>query len=522
MAEIPIAKNDKGDVLGFDGKAWRPPDEIAQNDAGRKAFRFGNTWQIDPMAEPTSALGTPGVTLGSIGASFNEGLAQTIDIIPQMGNWILRQFDSKYPKLGSDPSGVRTGLKSLGIPVGDLETQKREYGVELGPVRRIGGTAAKILGQSTPLLPIGPIGPSLRAAGAAATLGSAGREAGEALGGERGGQIGETTGSLIGGVGLPIAEILRRQGAGRAASAASAPKIADVKAEAIRDFDAFKTADAAVTKQSFNDLAQSIHGRLTKEVIVDPALHPKTIAIYNKIFERANNPNVQGVTTGDIWGIRRTINKVIARADPDDARLLKAMKGDLDSYVANLKPTDALWGDVAGASVSLRQGIEKYSRAAAAQEIDDIIQAARARSGQYVGPNLDKALRTEFSKIARNPDELRRFVPEGRAAIQEFVKGGPLRNILKFVGKFSPSGVIPAMGHGALSASNPVVGIPLALTTMAARTGANRMAVKGANKITDIMLRGGQPAPVAPVNWRDLLLLNSAAAQAGRAYSSRD
>ena len=49
---IPLAINDKGDVLGWDGEKWRAPDGTAVTTAGRKAYRFGIVWQIAP-SEPS-------------------------------------------------------------------------------------------------------------------------------------------------------------------------------------------------------------------------------------------------------------------------------------------------------------------------------------------------------------------------------------------------------------------------------------------------------------------------------------
>lgn len=423
-----------------------------------------------------SVLGDAGVTIGSIGAQFNEGLAQSVDMIPQMGRWIRRQFDSSIPPLeAKDPGGVRTALKSLDIPVGDLETQKREYGVEDGPVRRIGGTAAKIAGQSAPFAALGPVGPAIKGTALAAGLGAVGQELG--------GDTGETIGVLAS---IPLA--LRYAGT-RAARPPVVPTADELSAQARAAYDAADRAGVIIAQPAL----QRFEARLAADMArqgMDDILHPRVARVMARVADDAARGHM---TLPGSEILRRVMRSAASSADASERRLAMRMINRLDDFVTNLRPTDLLAGNRAGIA-ELQNARRMWSRSAKSETITELMDRARVRAPNFSASGLENSLRVEFRQLALNPRRMRLFNQAEQAAIRRVAMGGPIDNALRFIGRFSPKGVLTGAMHGANIMSNPALGIPLAGATMGARYLATQATHRNA-RLADELMRRGYPVP---------------------------
>lgn len=538
---IPLAADDKGNILGYDGQQWRAPDDVAQNKDGQKAYRFGDQWEIEPKApEAERSLGTRAALAGSyLGKGLNEGLnpLNLLGALSSVGDFALKgivpglaisqaqekmagQKPTPTPLAGVSDWAYRNApetapMRAIG-PAVDWAAEKilgakpkltaaeavqpeavaKAHGTTISPSMKAFGSGLEILGNMLPLSGLGgakAFGPNI--------MGAATSGLGGALGEYAAGDVGKMVGSLGAPLALGATQMLMTR----------RPKppittLEQMDAEASAAFDAFKKNKAAVTTESFGKFKAEVEKALKAEPVLEAELQPKTLAIFRAIEKKAADTSVDGITMGNLWGIRRAINKAIPGAvragNDDDVRLLMMMKDKWTGYVSGLKQgRDALplFGNVEHAAADLKEGIAKYARKSQAEEIQGLIDKAILEGPQrYVGPNIDKALRTKFNRIANNPDELRKFKPDIQQLIVKVATGTPLRNAVRYLGKFSPSGVIPGMGLGAFSMANPVVGIPLAATTFGAGKVANRMALKQAQEVVHSILRGYAPPKLPP------------------------
>lgn len=124
-----------------------------------------------------------------------------------------------------------------------------------------------------------------------------------------------------------------------------------------------------------------------------------------------------------------------------------AIARSMDDFYKGVKPNEVWAGDPAKAVGALQRG----RRAAASQfRADDINEALRraelnaASAGS--GANLDNATRQAFKSIARDSDNLRGYSKPEIEQLNRIIEGGPLQNILRQVGKFSPNGVVSTAG----------------------------------------------------------------------------
>lgn len=523
--DIPLAADDKGNILGFDGQQWRAPDGVASNDAGIKAYRFGDKWQIEPErgdeAVNTAAIAGAGVIKGA-SEGFNpvrvgQGAHAIVsNMFPFLKNAPgFAQAPAAAEQLAPKTQGADIALQMPGVSNfatamkgltgADMATAPRTpeaaanaAGAEMTPLRRLLAKTGEYTGAALPFMAMG--GNPLSNLGWAAASGL-----GAGIGNEAGGKAGEMIGAF--------APLLMRAGAtGLARPKETAPTTEDMFASAGKDFDAFKASESAVTKDSFKGFVDKVEQRLQDVPYATRDLEKGSFALADKLKERLADPNVSGMTMGDLWGARRVMNERIGQAvrsgADTDAKILRGMKQDLDTYIGGLKNSkDALFGDVESAVPLMQRGISTYAKASAAKEIEDLVEAARNRSGTYItGRALDQALRVEFRKIANNPDQLRRFAPEVQDAITQVAQGTAGRNVLSFLGRFSPTKVIPGMGFAAAAMHNPLLAVPGGIAAAAASGAAGRLGVKQANQAATLA-RGYVPPP--PMDWMSFAL-NSA------------
>lgn len=233
--------------------------------------------------------------------------------------------------------------------------------------------------------------------------------------------------------------------AGRAAKAA-VPTVDDLKNQARTLYDKAEASGITFGKGEVKQVADDIAADAISEGI-DPTLHPRATAALKRLVEAAN----VGMTVKNA----QTMRRVIATAgkdpmNPDEARIVGRMIDKFDDMVAAKTP------DLADA-----RGL--YHQAKKGELIEQTIELARVRAGQYGNGGMENALRTEFRNLARKiiKGQLKGLSPDEVAAINKVAEGGPLENVLRYVGKAAPTGIVSAgLGSGVPFAIGSAIGGP--------------------------------------------------------------
>src|SRR5690606_18202419 len=159
---------------------------------------------------------------------------------------------------------------------------------------------------------------------------------------------------------------------------------------------------------------------------------------------------------------------------PDEARIASIMKDALDDFVQRLRPGDVLAGDPIKGASALKVARDLWARGSKADAIENLIERARNRAGQFSGSGYENALRTEFRAFVRNRRNLRGFTADERAALQRVARGGPIENALRYLGKLAPTGIVSAALSGGAGAAmgGPVGAAALPALGFLARQGA--------------------------------------------------
>ena len=189
-------------------------------------------------------------------------------------------------------------------------------------------------------------------------------------------------------------------------------------------------------------MVDNIFKRLDMQGIIlpDGKVDPEYGKINNivQIEQYAKN----GMTGAQILRMRKIITGRINDSEGSQKNALRNILREFDTATAEIAPT-------------IKTANALYSRAMKADQMEEMAALAKSRAASQNG-DFENALRTEFRMLHRRiiKGQEAGWTEAERQEIGRIVEGGPLENMLRFVGKLSPKGAV------SISAS---VGLPAAL-----------------------------------------------------------
>lgn len=276
---------------------------------------------------------------------------------------------------------------------------------------------------------------------------------------------------------------------------------------------AYKMADDAgvvVAPQAIQRTAQKLIQDATNAGFL-PKIHPKVNAALEQIVEASGT----ALPLDRLELSRRVLGSAAKSMEPDERRIASQLIDKFDSEIENLGIDDILSGDLGAATEALTQARSLWSRNRKAEMIEEAVTKADRRSASTgSGGNTDNAIRQNIRAILDNPKKVRGFTPDERAALEKVVRGGPVQNALRLVGKLSPqgSGLMAALGIGG-AAINPMLAVP-ALAGALAKPTATALTHKNVDLASALVRSGGRRKNVPVEDRRALALALAGSAEA--------
>ena len=289
-------------------------------------------------------------------------------------------------------------------------------------------------------------------------------------------KVGNYAGSVVKGFGAKAAE--------------EVPEVtAALKKIAAGNYDKMRQAGAVFNDNAANDLVTKIRAGIDGNEFI-PELNPKTLAIINKIEDRATDPKAGGLSLSELDQYRRLLGRVGATEDGVSAG---AARKAIDDFVNGTTGGHLVSGDPAAVQM-LNQGRKQYAQASKFEEVADIISKAEG------DPNK---IKRGLSKYLKDNDHK----PPGwsRAevkALRQAASAGGGERLMRFIGKTGFDwGTNSAQGtlfNGMLSGGlgysflNPAAGLAIpAVGTVAKQT--YKMGTRGqAQALLDLLEKGPQ------------------------------
>lgn len=427
------------------------------------------------------------------GETFTQGLARApgralrsvIQGAAAIPNIIADPF---YRMAGATPpsQGIRESLTAMGLPEYPQTTAGRIAEAATESVAGAGGQiglARQLAGQLTS--PVGRGVAQMAAQAPEAQLAVAAPAAAASQG------VFEATGS-------PVAAMAAGLGTGvaagrmRPAKVEVVPTAEDLAVQAANKYREAANLGVIVNKDSLNNFVNSVESELGK-MGYRAKLHPEIKTVLEEIKRDAKSDQ----TLDNLETLRRVIKAPAGNfSNPDQQRIAKQLVGKFDSYVEGLSGKDILAGNAEEAISALKDARSLYARNKKSDIIDDLIQKAELSSTQYSQSGRENAIRVQFRQLAKNATKMAQFTQDEQEQIRKIVKGDTLQNTLRFIGKFSPTGVVSSLPTAGAAAISPLAGLAVPLVSFPARAAAERMGMANIDALTQ-MIRLGRPAEIA-------------------------
>lgn len=296
--------------------------------------------------------------------------------------------------------------------------------------------------------------------------------------------------------------------------------------------DSYKAAEnqgVVVKQDSFKNAVADIRDQ-ADEFGVDPSLQPRSTAVLNRLQNEAEQGDL---TFKKAMTLRRVATSALSTPDKSDRAVAHIVIDGLDDYLKGLKPTDLTGqvtgdpaliktfdlpqGDAKAAVDALTTARDQYARGAKLDTIGRLVEKAKDKVGaNYTVAGFDTALRQQFGALKRNQAAWRQFNPDEQTAITKIIRGTPIQNVARQVGKLAPQGALNILGElgafgGALYEGRPDFAAAVAGTAAVgaiAKGQANRMGEQNVNGLRMIVTGSSRPLPVPPGPTPDALVRN--------------
>lgn len=452
--------------------------------------------------------------VGGRAAQFGFGLAEAVAGIAGLPGDIdkfgRRGAQFLLNKLGADEASKRLGsAPSLAPPTTEAITSGMERVVgDFTPPQDVGDEFLRTAGQFAPAV-VGGQGGLIRR-GAQALI--------PAVASETAGQITrqiapEFENPVRVGTAIAASPIGARAGVRKPPTFTPATA-AKLQAEAKLAFFEAEQQGLKIDGNKFIAMANDLSRRLAREGL-NPDLHPKATAALRSVLDDADKlkpkqPGAMSALTGvapaagkgdlpltEAQTLRRVLSTAARSPEKDERRLGSMMIEQLDDLI------DSFGGQKWAKARRL------YHRFSKAQQIEDMLENAGIRSGQFSVSGMENAIRTEFRglqrKIIKDGRERSRWTPEQRKLIKQLGNMRGITNILRTIGKLSPrsqlilAGLVGGGGISFGSGDPTAIGITGAASAIG---GAAQLAALGLTKRKVNQLRanvtGSTPQPRIP------------------------
>lgn len=264
----------------------------------------------------------------------------------------------------------------------------------------------------------------------------------------------------------------------------------------------YKAADDAglvIHPGSFKHFVDEVVGT-TKAAGIDKGIHPKATAAIRRLTEAVDSG--EPIPLAEMEILRRVTQGARASIEPDERRIGQIITAKMDDYLAGLGQNDTLAGDPQAAIAALNNARNLWSRMSKSNVVQEAVEKAGIRAGQFSGSGFENALRTQFRQIAMNTKKMRGFSAAEKKAIKKAASGGPIDNAFRYLGKLAPTGVISAGigSSGGYAMAGPVGAATVPAVGTLSRLAATKSTQRNVEKLGDLVRRGEKPAEGVP-DW---------------------
>ena len=214
----------------------------------------------------------------------------------------------------------------------------------------------------------------------------------------------------------------------------------------------------------------------------------------------------------ELQALRKMIRSGQKSIEPEERRMASILLDDYDNYLMTVPKESIASGDMKNAGQLWSEARNAYSKMKKSEVFEDMLNEAKLDKSKFTQSGEENSLAKQLRQLAKNDKKMRLFTKDEQDAIEKAAKGGNVQNMLKFFGRFAPTGVVPVGLSVGTTALAPMIGIPLTIGAAGSRGLATNMRRGSVEDLTNMMRTGGIPQTIGspfraitPVTARGLL-----------------
>jgi hypothetical protein len=462
-----------------DQEAYKYALAQANQEGSQEALKRGLGLATRAMA-PTMAGAQIGSLGGPMGAVVGSMALPAADALNSLINMIASPFTDK--RLMPASQAVQNLMTKAGVPAAP-ETQSPTEKVVSGGLESLTGVARTIpefIRRGTELTPTvaGAVSRQMAVApGTQAVVSPTATMAGQT--------VTEATGNPLAGAATTLATgvagSVKRPQKEQALTTQALDRIASDR------YAMLEQSGIELKNDEFANSMTNIAKGLRKEGYT-PTGYPKITGAIEELTSTA-----QPKDWTELQALRKMIKAGQKSVDPEERRLASILLDDYDNYLLNVPKADIAAGDVKAAGKTWEEARDAYSRMKKAEVFEDMLEEAKLDRSKFTQSGEENSLAKQLRQLAKNDKKMRLFTKEEQAAITKAAEGGTLQNLLKFFGRFAPTGPVSGLFTGGATVMAPAVGIPLAAGAAGSRVAATNMRRNTVEDLANIMRMGQTP-----------------------------
>lgn len=195
----------------------------------------------------------------------------------------------------------------------------------------------------------------------------------------------------------------------------------------------------------------------------------------------------------ELQALRKMIRGGQKSIDPEEKRIASILLDEYDNYLMNVPKDTIAAGDMKNAGQLWSEARNAYSRMKKSEVFEDMLNEAKLDRSKFTQSGEENSLAKQLRQLAKNDKRMRLFTGDERDAIEKAAKGGTAQNMLKFFGRFAPTGPVSGLFTGGATVMAPAVGIPMALGAAGSRIAATNMRQTSIEDLANMMRMGQVP-----------------------------
>ena len=195
----------------------------------------------------------------------------------------------------------------------------------------------------------------------------------------------------------------------------------------------------------------------------------------------------------ELQALRKIIRSAQKSTDPDEKRLGSILLDRFDNYLMKVDQTKVESGDTKVMSKTWAEARDAYSKMKKSEIFTDMLEDAKLDATKYTQSGAENSMAAQLRQLAKNDKRMAMFTPDERDAIKKAAKGDVPQNLLRFFGKFAPTGAITGGTTAGVAYYDPITGVLIGATTMASRAGATKYRMGTIEDLANQMRTGSKP-----------------------------